>query len=165
MGSRAPGHSRKMALAASTPSCHLIAGLPGDSRSSTLLKAPVAPRSAHSRHGRHQVRRALVATANEGYSIDGSASESMKTFNFTCTPSGEFSKQDTFQRIKYGQAPEVPHATKEDKGDKVFEDTVKYTRETGYPLNGEAAGGKRGSRSSASPTPRSRPRPYSSPVS
>jgi CUB/sushi domain-containing protein len=82
----------------------------------------------------------LTATGVDGYSLDGSVQA--KTSDFQCTHSGQFSPQPTYQRVKCGKAATVAN-TQWDKGDKVFEDKVEYTLDTGHSLDGTAAGPKK----------------------
>jgi CUB/sushi domain-containing protein len=51
----------------------------------------------------------MTATADKGYSTDGSAA-GPKTFEFRCKKDGSFSAQKTFQRVSCGPPAKIPNA-------------------------------------------------------
>jgi Notch-like protein len=82
-----------------------------------------------------------TVTCNTGYSIDQTTAPESESFDFICQSTGKFEETKDCKRIKCGKGPAVEH-TKRDTGVKVFEDTVKYTLDEGYTLNGKHDGPK-----------------------
>lgn len=93
----------------------------------------------------------LTATADEGYTLDGTA-KGRKSFTFSCQANGKFSARQEFERVECGICPEYDHVAKvdfkpassggsllqsgsissESLKDASYSDEVTYKCETGY---------------------------------
>jgi CUB/sushi domain-containing protein len=80
-----------------------------------------------------------VVTCQEGYSLDGTTSETSVSYELACLDTGSFDEQKKCQPIKCGVAPEVGQTTR-DAGENVFGNEVTYQVGKGYSLNGQANG-------------------------
>jgi len=80
-----------------------------------------------------------TVTCEEGYSLDGTTSDTSVSYALDCLDTGAFGEQRKCEAIKCGVAPEVGQTTR-DGGEKVFGNKVVYQVDTGYSLNGQASG-------------------------
>jgi hypothetical protein len=81
-----------------------------------------------------------TATCNSGFSVDRTVAPSSATYVTRCQTNGEYTAHPDCLAVSCGSAPFVTKTTRSDEGEKFYRETVTYTLDVGYTLNGRPNG-------------------------